>query len=68
MVKRIFDDLITITYVSSMLAALLYPAFVFMDFPVEFKVMMMGLYFISVLTNCFIIAAFNNLFVSNVSQ
>ena len=51
-----------------MLAGMLYPAFLFMDFSIEFKVILMILYLLSMLNNCFIIAVFNNSFVSNVSQ
>ena len=67
MTNRIFDDLIAITFVSSMLGGLLYPAFVFMDFPVEFKVIVMGLYCFGLGNNCFIIAVSNDSFITNVS-
>ena len=51
-----------------MLGGLLYPAFVFLDFSVEFKVIVMSLYCMSMVNNCYVIAVSNDSFIANVSR
>ena len=63
----IFDRLISPTYVNCLVGALVYPSFLFFDFPYSFKLFIVVLWVWTMGVNCFIITIFNECFIRNVS-
>ena len=63
----IFDRLISPTYVNCLVGALVYPSFLFFDFPYSFKLFIVVLWVWTMGVNCFIITIFNEGFIRNVS-
>ena len=63
--NHIFDKAISLTVANSLLGMLIYPVFIFLDFQVYFKVIIIILY-VFVLATCFIISIFNDSFISKV--
>ena len=66
--NQIFDRLISPTYVSCLMGALIYPTFIFLDIPYMFKWFVIVLYILTIGVNCFIITIFNEGFIRHVSH
>lgn len=64
--NQIFDNLISASMASILFGGLIFPAFVFVNFPFYHKLIVMFLYALAVINNCFIIAIFNDAFISKV--
>lgn len=68
MTNDIFDPMISATFVSCLLGALIYPMFTLLDMSVFLKVTLMILYLVALGNNCFVISIFNDSFITKVSS
>ena len=66
-VNLIFDRMISPTFVNCLVAAFIYPSFLFLDFSFFFKVISIILYAFTIGVNCLIIVIFNEGFIRSVS-
>ena len=65
--NNIFDYLIGINYFNSLFGSFIFPAFLFLPFPIYFKLMFVSLYVLSLAIFCFVITVYNDRFLNKVS-
>lgn len=66
--NTIFDYMLAIIYINCLFGGLLFPAFLFIPFPVYFKIFSMFMYTLAIGFFCFFLTAFNDRFIRKVGS